>query len=91
MSRIGVVAIATATIELRAFLSSAGTSSNYITVCALLEIANRCRTTSSTEFHQTLSFPSSVGKGSGLRDYDGVCSHKLETCYLIVSLCAMYM
>ena len=40
-------------------------SSNYITVHALLETADRCRTTSSIEFHQTLSFPSSVGKGFG--------------------------
>ena len=59
VSRIGVVAIATPAI----------TSSNYITACALLETADCCRTTSSTEFHQTLSFPSSIGKGSGLRDY----------------------
>ena len=41
----------------------AKTSSNYITVHALLETADRCRTTSSIEFHQT-SFPSSVSKGS---------------------------
>ena len=41
--------------------------SQIITARALLETADRCRTTSSTEFHQTLSFPSSVGKGPGLR------------------------
>ena len=34
-------------------------SSNYITARALLEAADRCRTTSSIEFHRTLSFPSS--------------------------------
>ena len=45
------------------------TSSNYITAHALLETSDRCRTTSSTEFYQTLSFPSLVGKGSRLRDY----------------------
>ena len=45
------------------------TSSNYINARDILETADRCRTTSSAEFHQTVSFPSSVGKGSGLRDW----------------------
>ena len=39
-----------------------------VVVAIALPTADRCRTTSSAEFHQTLSFPSSVGKGSGLRD-----------------------
>ena len=45
-------------------------SSNYITVRALLETAKSCRTTSSIAFHQTFSFPSSVGKGSGYTGLD---------------------
>ena len=52
-----LVAIATAAIELRAFLSSAGMSSNDITARALLETPDRFKTTSSTEFHQTLPLP----------------------------------
>ena len=51
-----ITATAAGAIELRAFLSSA---CNVVK----LETDDRCRTTSSTEFHQTLFFPSSVGKG----------------------------
>ena len=59
-------------------------SSNYITARDLLETADRCRTTSSIEFHQTLSFPSSVGEGSGYARLANVTCFCMVSCFVVI-------